>query len=117
MLKGHMGGINALCLLPNGHLASGSNDASIRLWDAAVGAECGRLEGHRDRVKALCPLVDGRLASASCDRSIRSWDVAARTERSGFEVDAHVLCLTAISPNRLAAGDALGRLHWLKIVD
>ena len=40
MLKGHMGGINALCLLPNGHLASGSNDASIRLWDVAARTEC-----------------------------------------------------------------------------
>ena len=43
-LTGHTGGVNALCLLPDGRLASGSYDTTIRLWDMSSGAEIARLE-------------------------------------------------------------------------
>jgi WD40 repeat protein len=83
-LEGHSGGVGALCVLPDGRLASGSNDGmirshdeirsddrTIRLWDLTAGAETARLEGHSDAVTALCVLPDGRLASGSYDRTIR----------------------------------------------
>ena len=59
--------VAALCLLPDGRLASGAYDNTIRLWDVAAGAETARLEGHSDWVAALCLLPDGRLASGSLD--------------------------------------------------
>jgi WD40 repeat protein len=31
---GHSGSIEALCMLPDGRLASGSDDKTIRLWDS-----------------------------------------------------------------------------------
>ena len=65
-LEGHSGRVAALCLLPDGRLASGSWDNTIRLWDVATGAETARLEGHSGWVIALCLLPDGRLASG-CD--------------------------------------------------
>src|SRR5208282_2897199 len=75
-LEGHSDRVVGLCLLPDGRLASGSGDNTIRLWDVATGAETARLEGHSYRVDALCPLPDGRLASGSGDNTIRLWDVA-----------------------------------------
>ena len=57
--------MTALCALPDGRLASGSYDNTIRLWDVKTGAETARLEGHSDSVDALCALPDGRLASGS----------------------------------------------------
>ena len=47
-LEGHSGPVTALCLLPDGRLASGSWDQTIRLWDVTTGAETARLEGHSD---------------------------------------------------------------------
>jgi WD40 repeat protein len=76
-LEGHSGPVWTLCVLPDGRLASGSYDNTIRLWDVTAGAETARLEGHSGSVAALCMLPDGRLASGSWDNTIRLWDVTA----------------------------------------
>ncbi|KAG8775190.1 hypothetical protein FRC15_000715 [Serendipita sp. 397] len=55
----HIGWINSIAYSPDGrHIASGSEDMTIRIWDAKIGAA-----------------VDGRhIASGSHDRTIRIWD-------------------------------------------
>jgi WD40 repeat protein len=117
-LQGHTGSVKALCVLTDGRLASGSWDGTIRLWDVATGAETARLEGRASSVTALCTLSDGRLASGSTDNTIRLWDVSRGTETARSDVDAPIFSLTALnSGNRVVVGDALGRLHWLQMVD
>jgi WD40 repeat protein len=104
-LEGHTSAVTALCLLPDGRLASGSWDKTIRLWDVAAGAETARLEGHENSIQALCLLPDGRLSSGSEDRTIRLWDVTTGTEPTTLEGHyggIQALCL--LQDGRLASG-------------
>jgi WD40 repeat protein len=107
-------------VLPDGRLASGSVDHTVRLWDLTRGAETARFDGHSSVVTALCMLPDGRLVSGWGDKTIRLWELFARSEVSRLEVDAPIECLialTAVPGIHLIAGDQIGRLHWLEVVD
>ena len=66
-LSGHDSDVRALAVLPDGSLASGGEDDSIRLWKHA------RRLPHGDFVTSLRVLADGTLASASYDGTIRLW--------------------------------------------
>jgi hypothetical protein len=43
--------------------------------------------------------------------------VTAGAETACLETDAPIHCVLALSAVRLVAGDELGHLHWLEIVD
>ena len=121
-LEGHESTVAALAVLPDGRLASGSWDHTVRLWDPLRGQETARLEGHTNWVNALAVLPGGRLASGSWDHTVRLWDPLRGQELCRLEIDGAVYCLTVLpkadrSGWRLIAGDELGRLHWLEVLD
>jgi WD40 repeat protein len=93
-------GVTALCVLPDGRLASGSSNGTIRLWDMTTGAESARLEGG-----ALCLLHDGCLASGSHDGTIRLWEVARGAEAA--RLTARSCCGTWRAPPWPAAPRAV----------
>jgi hypothetical protein len=97
--------VSALVTLPDGRLASGCSDHTIRLWDPATGA-CERVfEGHQDWVRALTLLGDGRLASGSDDNTIRLWDPATGACERVFEGhQGRVNALALLGDGRLASG-------------
>ena len=74
-LEGRTETVWCLAMLPNGQLASGSCDNSVKIWDVVTGAEVRTLEGHEDAVLSLVVLPNRQLASGSSDHSIRVWGV------------------------------------------
>jgi WD40 repeat protein/serine/threonine protein kinase len=75
-LKGHDWLISSVAFSPEGHLASASNDTTVRVWNVAAGLEIARLERyHKGPVTSLAFSRDGNLlASASEDRTVRVWE-------------------------------------------
>jgi WD40 repeat protein len=107
-LKGHSGPVRSVAWLSGGELiASGSDDGSIRIWNAETGEMLLKLDsrqGHIHRVVAS-PAGD-LLASNGEDSSIRLW--SASPELPVVEVEPHQEAVNCIALSddgeRLASG-------------
>jgi WD40 repeat protein len=103
--------VNALVELPNGHIASGSNDGIVRIWDPDSGYIENVFRGHQSSVTALVILPDGRLATGSFDGTVRIWDL---TSGDCTQLDGHeggVRSLEVVNGGLLASGCQYGNIH------
>jgi WD40 repeat protein len=118
VFTGHEGGVVSLTILADGQIASASKDRTIRIWDPASGNSV-VFEGHLGSVWALVALRDGRFVSGSADKTIFIWDPSKTNgaPRLLFVADAPITSLTLVcDSNLLLAGDASGRVHWLRFI-
>ena len=83
VLRGHEeGGVEAAGFAPAGdRIVSGGDNGTVRVWDAASGAEFKVLRGHAGRVEAagFAPAGD-RIVSGGQDGTVRLWDAASGAE-------------------------------------
>jgi WD40 repeat protein len=118
-LEGHSDWVWAVVLLPDSRRAlSASDDKTLKLWDLETGQVLKTLEGHSREVRAVALLPDSRRAlSASDDKTLKLWDLETGVQVAAFTCDAAARCCACIDDRRLVAGDQLGRLHWLALVE
>ena len=110
--KTQQGAVCAVCAVTvDGRtlLASGSDDATIRVWDPRTGEQLTALEGHQDWVNAVCAItVDGRplLASGSDDATVRVWDLQGGeqlTAPEGHQDWVNAVCAITVDGRTLLA--------------
>lgn len=58
---------------PGGQLISGSQDATVRVWDTRTGENRAVMRGHEEAITSVAVLPDGRVVSAADDQTIRLW--------------------------------------------
>jgi WD40 repeat protein len=77
-LRGHTGIVQSVAFSPNGAtIASGSNDMSVRIWDASMGRQLQELKGHTGSVYSVAFSPNGAtIVSGSADCSVRTWDTS-----------------------------------------
>jgi WD40 repeat protein len=83
---------------PDGqHIVSGSNDGTIRVWNAMMGeTAAGPFTGHTDWVRSVAFSPDGQhIVSGSNDGTIRVWNAMT---------------------GETAAGPFTGHIHWVRSV-
>lgn len=84
-LEGHAAGVPAVVFIGDGKvLATGSEDKTVKLWDAATGKELAELK--TGAVQSLASSRDGaRLAVGAHAGTVRVWDVETRKELLTFK--------------------------------
>ena len=62
-------------------LAAGAHDSTVKLWDAATGADIRSLASHGDLIASVAFAPDGRrLVTASWSSAVRIWNLASGAE-------------------------------------
>ncbi len=110
--------VTAVAIAPDDKTAiSASWDNTLKIWDTEPGRELKTLTGHSESVTAVAIAPDGKTAiSASEDRTLKVWDLLTGKEVASFSGEgAFSGCAFAPDGVTVVAGDASGRVHFLRL--
>ena len=93
--------MNSVAFSPDGRqIISGSNDNTVKLWDAATGREIRTFSGHSDIVLSVAFSPDGKqILSGSGNGTVKLWDLATGQEIKTFPGYSGAVHSVAFSPD------------------
>ena len=104
-LRGHTQPVNSIGFSPDGsRVVSGSDDGTIKVWNAKTGTESLDLDGnceftllaHSEPVSAIAVSHDGvKFASGSRDKLVKVWDLKKRSEL--LSLNSHIGAITSLA--------------------
>jgi WD40 repeat protein len=106
--KGHSSAVSAVAWSPDGkHIASGSWDKTVQVWDAVNGGNVSTYKEHSSKVYAVAWSPDGkRIASGGDDHTVQVWDAVDGSHVIVYKGHSYAVLEVAWSPDgkRIASG-------------
>ncbi len=115
-LSDHTAAVKVLKHLNSSFIVSGSDDNTIKAWNATDNSNVCSISKHKDWIRDMEILSDGKMISASDDGSIRFINIDSCEQTDTITVGHYVLSLKLINSNKhLAAGcqDSIIRVYDL----
>jgi WD40 repeat protein len=116
--KSHCLPVTTVAFLPDlNWIVSASWDNTLKVWSILTGKEIFTLRGHTNTVKDITVIINTDLVvSVSSDQTLKVWDLKKQKVIANFIADNRLNCC-AMAPDgvTIVAGEASGRLHFLRL--
>ena len=106
----HSSYIYRLKLLPNGLMASGSDDKTVKIWNTSDWSLIRNYTKHTQWTRGLEYIREDTIASGSDDRTIQIWSISNGATLSTIQVGSGVMALQMLPTGMLASGDEKGEI-------